>query len=182
MRVFEQSLSAEGFLTREHEQMRLVQGRETVRRFYARQLRDPETPTLIEEPFKFPLDDMMVVGRWDRVDVRSDEVVIIDYKSSEMNDQQAANRRTQESMQLLIYALAWQQLHGQVPTRLEIVFLETDLVGRATVTLEDLEQAKRVLREAADGIRRRDFQARPHEHACRWCAFQSICSFAFQAS
>ncbi len=178
--AFEHQWSSEGFLTREHEELRLAQGRETLKRFFARQTESPETPTLIEEKFGFRLDDLFIVGRWDRVDCRGNEVVIIDYKSSEIRDQAAANRRTRESLQLLVYALAWQTIHGQVPTRVELRFIETDVIGHYEVTAEDLDQARRLLAQAARGIRNREFQAQPQEHACRWCAFQSICPFAFQ--
>jgi DNA helicase-2/ATP-dependent DNA helicase PcrA len=178
--TFEHHWSSEGFLTREHEELRLTQGREALRRFYARQQLVPERPSLIEEKFKFKLDDLLVVGRWDRVDLREDEVVIIDYKSSEVHDQGAADRRTRGSLQLLLYALAWHTLHGQIPTRVELRFLETDVIGQARFTPQDLERAKTLLQEAAQGIRAHDFHAQPQEFACRWCAFQSICPFAFQ--
>ena len=178
--VFEQSWRSEGFLTREHEELRLQQGRETLRRFLAQQVVAPEHPTLVEEKFQFPLDDdVLVVGRWDRVDCQGDEAVIIDYKSSEVRDQASANRRTRESFQMLIYALAWQTLQHKLPIRMELRFLETDVVGRATFTEEDLDRARPLLRNVAQGVRANAFQAQPQEHACRWCAFQSVCPYAF---
>ena len=180
LKTFERHWSAEGFLTREHEELRLAQGRATLRRFYAHQQQQPEKPTLIEEKFRFPLDDVLVVGRWDRVDRRGRDVIIIDYKSSEVRDQAEADRRAKDSLQMRVYALAWQVLHGELPTRVELRFLETDVTGQAQFTEADLEQTKTHLRQAASGIRAQDFHARPQEHACRWCAFQSICPFAFQ--
>ena len=176
--AFERHWSSEGFLTLEHEALRREQGRETLRRFYARQQAAPERPSLIEEKFKFQFDDLLIVGRWDRVDCRDDEVVIIDYKSSDIHDQATADRRTRDSLQLLVYALAWRILHGQMPTRVELRFLETDVTGRAEFTDDDLERAKDLLRKAAQGIRAQEFHAQPQEFACRWCAFQAICPFA----
>ena len=181
VRIFEQEWRSEGFLTRQHETLRLSQGRETLRRFFAQQQANPEQPALIEERFKFPLDDLLVVGRWDRVDRSGEDVVIIDYKSSEVSEQVAADKRARESMQLLIYALAWHTIHGQLPARVELRFLETGLTGTATFDEDDLEQARTYLREAARGIRAHDFHAKPQEFACHWCAYQSICPEAFQA-
>ena len=178
--TFERAWSCEGFLSREHESLRLTQGRETLRRFFARQQAAPEQPTLIEEKFKFELDDLLVIGRWDRVDVAGNEVVIIDYKSSEVRDQSAADRRARESLQLLTYALAWHRVHGQLPTRVELRFLETDVTGQARFTEEDLGRAEQLLRNAARGIRAGNFRAIPQEFTCRWCAFQAICPYAFQ--
>ena len=138
-------------------------------------------PTLIEEKFKFKVGDIAVVGRWDRVDVTPEGAVIIDYKSSEVQEQSAANKRTRESLQLHIYALAWHALHGELPARAELRFLETGLVGQASFSLKDLERTTQVIRDTASGIRAREFIATPEEFTCRWCAFQAICPFAFQA-
>ena len=179
LEAFEQSWSSEGFLTREHEELRFAQGRETLRRFHARQQSHPEHPTLIEEKFKFPLEHLLVVGRWDRVDQDDEGVVIVDYKSSDIRDQATADRRTRDSLQLLVYALAWFTLHHTLPTRLELHFIETGVIGRAQVTAQDLERAKALLLNAAQGIRAQAFHAQPQEFSCRWCAFQPICPSAF---
>jgi len=180
MRVFERSWSSEGFLTREHEEQRLDQGRQTLRRFYASQQTHPEFPTLIEEKFTFPFEGCLVAGRWDRVDQQGEEAVIIDYKSSDIHNQASADKRTRTSVQMQIYALAWWVLRGQLPSRVELRFLETEITGQARFLPEDLEQAKTHLRTVASGIRSAAFQAQPDEHSCRWCAFSSICPFAFQ--
>jgi DNA helicase-2/ATP-dependent DNA helicase PcrA len=136
---------------------------------------------LIEEKFSFPLEDFLVVGRWDRVDDQEGQAVIIDYKSSEIYDQAQADRRVRESLQMAVYALAWHTLHGHLPSRLELRFLETGLIGRATVTEHDLEETKARLREVARGIRALDFHPEPQEFSCRWCAYQAICPYAFSS-
>jgi len=178
--VFEGAWRSEGFLSREHEALRLAQGRQTLRRFYAQQQAAPERPLLIEEKFRFPLGPLLVVGRWDRVDRQDDGAVIIDYKSSDVREQDAADRRTRESLQLLVYALAWKTLHDELPLRVELRFLETGLTGRAEFTDDDLARAVGILQTAAAGIRSRNFQATPNEFACQWCAFQAICPVAFK--
>ena len=178
--AFEAEWRSEGFLTRGHEEQRLAQGRATLQRFLVRQQAAPEQPWLIEERFKFGMDDLLISGRWDRVDREGEQAVIIDYKSSDVHEQAAADRRTRESFQLLVYALAWRTIHGQLPIRLELRFLESDLIGSTRFTEDDLERCRAQLREAASGIRARQFPARPEERTCRWCAFQAICPDAFQ--
>ncbi len=181
LEIFDRHWIAEGFLTRTHEDARYAQGRETLRRFFAAQQARPEQPAMIEQKFSFPLDDILVVGRWDRVDMEGDLAVIIDYKTSEVTDQASADRKTRESFQLLVYALAWQTIHGILPARVELRFLESDLIGRSVCDEDDLEKARAALRQAAAGIRTGRFPAKPQEHACRWCAFQAICPSAFHA-
>ena len=177
--AFDAQWTSEGFLTREHEELRRVKGRETLGRFFEQQQRAPERPTLIEEKFKCTIGDVAIVGRWDRVDVTGDEAIIIDYKSSDVHDQSVADKRAKSSLQMVLYALAWQALRGRPPLRVELRFLETGLIGTAQFTDDDFEQAKEVLHEAAAGIRARRFAATPEESACRWCAFQAICPSAF---
>lgn len=178
LQAFEQAWSSEGFLSREHEQQRLAQGRDVLRRFDEQQRRQPETPSLIEEKFMFHLDDFVVVGRWDRVDQRGDEAVIVDYKSSDVDEQKQADRRARESLQMGVYALAWRTIHGRLPSASELRFLETGLTGKTSPTEEDLEKTRQQLRTAAAGIRAGEFRATPSEFACKWCAYQAICPFS----
>jgi DNA helicase-2/ATP-dependent DNA helicase PcrA len=178
--AFEREWHSEGFLSREHETLRLTQGRETLRRFFASQHERPEQPFLIEEKFKFGLDDILVTGRWDRVDQTPEGAVIIDYKSADVRDQASADRRARESVQMLLYALAWRTIHGTAPHHVELRFLESGLTGHAVFGEADFDRGRALLREAASGIRSGAFPATPHEFSCRWCAFQSICPFAFQ--
>jgi len=181
LEVFERHWTSEGFLTREHEALRVAQGQEVLRRFHAAQLAAPETPLLIEEKFRFRLDDLLVVGRWDRVDRIGGKAVIIDYKSSDVREQAAADRRARESLQLQIYALAWYTLHGELPDHVELRFLETGVTGTSRFDGDDFERATAALRKVAQGVQARQFNAQPSEFACHWCAFQAICPSAFQA-
>ncbi len=176
--VFEQAWISEGFFSLEHEQQRLAQGKDALRRFYEAQQRAPERPTFIEKKFSVPVDDFLVVGRWDRVDYDGEEAVIIDYKSSDVHEQAQADRRVRDSLQMGVYALAWQRLHGRLPARLELRFLETGFVGQRVPTDDDLIEVEARLREAARGIRAGAFQAQPQQFSCRWCAYQTICPFA----
>ena len=178
LQAFHGAWSSEGFLSREHEEQRLAQGREALKRFFAQQQQQPERPTLIEEKFSVPIDDFMVVGRWDRVDCREEEAVIIDYKSSDVTDQARANRRVKESLQMAVYALAWFMLRHRLPSRLELRFLETGIIGQQVPTDEDLAATKERLREVAQGVRALEFSPKPDPFSCRWCAYQSICPFA----
>ncbi|MFQ5532339.1 MAG: ATP-dependent helicase, partial [Candidatus Methylomirabilales bacterium] len=129
--VFEGSWVSRGFLSREHEEQRLEAGRQTLKRFYDREEEAETLPTFVEKEFGFSLGRNRVIGRWDRVDVRGDEVVIIDYKSSDVRQPKEANRRARESLQLAIYALAYRQMFGEIPARVELHFLESGLTGVA---------------------------------------------------
>jgi len=165
-----------GFLTRDHEEARRAAAREALDRFWYDQQRDPARPSAVEQEFAFMLGGDRVRGRYDRVDTQADgRVVITDYKSSDVRDPATANRRSRESLQLSIYALAYEAQHGRVPDELSLHFLESGIVGRSLASPKRLEKAHGKLAFAAEGIRARRFDATPTPMACGFCPFREIC-------
>lgn len=173
--VFERSWMSEGFLTREHEERRLAAGRRALINFFEEQERSGVIPTYVEEEFSFHLGSNRVVGRWDRVDVREDQVIIIDFKSSEVREQEKADEKARKSLQLAIYAIAYQENHDRVPDLVELHFLDSGLVGRAQPSEKRLERTIEKICQAAQGIRARDYTAKPDFNNCRYCAYSNIC-------
>src|SRR5437867_1362738 len=168
---------AEGFLTREHEEARKAAGREALRRFWNHEEAEGTKPTWVEKEFGFALGPDRVRGRYDRVDEDLLGAVIVDYKTTEINRQKDADRRVAESLQLKMYALAWQEMTGTLPQRVELRFTDSNVVGRHTPTGRDIEKAIDAVKAAAAGIRARRFDATPSWGACRSCAYNQICPF-----
>lgn len=168
---------SEGFISRKHEEERLRAGREALARFYEHAEAEEAAPTHIERKFRFKLENDWIIGYWDRVDEREGEVVIIDYKTSELREQKKADEETRQSPQLSIYALAYRERFGRLPDWVELRFLTPwgVLVGRAVKKERDLEKTIEKIREASIGIRSGRFPAKPSEWVCRFCAYQSIC-------
>jgi DNA helicase-2/ATP-dependent DNA helicase PcrA len=104
-----------------------------------------------------------------------ERVTITDYKSSDVRDPARARQRARESLQLSIYAMGYQAMTGRLPDALQLYFLESGLVGRAEPDPKRLAKARASIGQAAEGIRRRDFTARPDYLACSYCAFRDIC-------
>jgi DNA helicase-2/ATP-dependent DNA helicase PcrA len=162
-------------------------------------------PAYVEREFAFLLDGDRVRGRMDRVDIiplaasaddRSDagvavadaadvvepalsllreRVVITDYKSSDVRDPAKARERARDSLQLTIYAMAWQAETGRLPDAVALHFLDSGLVGTAEVDAARVERGIADIRAAAAGIRAGRFEASPSYMACSWCAFHDIC-------
>jgi len=175
--VFENSWRSEGFLTRQHEEQRLEVGRRTLRSFYQMAEAEKYLPIYVEKEFSFLLENNRITGRWDRVDIRDGEVCIIDFKSSDIRKKEKADKRTRESLQLAIYALAYQKIYGKIPDRVELYFLESGLVGTASLSENDLDQTVEKIGEAAAGIRARVYEAKPAYQACRYCAYEKVCPY-----
>ncbi len=173
--AFHAAWVSEGFLSRAHEDERLREGEAMLRRFHAEQERDPWTPTAVEQEFAFALERNRVQGRYDLVIERNGAVTIVDFKTGEVRDPKAAEKRAKESLQLDIYALAHQKTRGRLPDRVELRFLESGLAAGRTPTAQEAEQTAERIRSAAAAIRRREFQPKPTWLACGQCPFREIC-------
>ncbi len=177
---FERAWVNEGFISREHEDQRLAEGREVLARFFEYQEASGLVPTFVEAPFSFQVGLTRIKGRWDRVDVRGDEVVLIDFKTSDVRTQKDADRRARENLQLALYGLAYREVYGAPPSRLELHFLgpQQVLVGTTVPDGEMLEKTASIIGRVASGVRAGQFIATPdYYRACRYCSFASICPY-----
>ena len=104
-----------------------------------------------------------------------EEVTITDYKSSDVRDPAKARQRARESLQLQIYAMAYEAMTGRLPDAVQLHFLDSGLVGRATLDAPRLGKAKERIASAAAGIRARDYTPKPGTMACTYCPFREIC-------
>jgi DNA helicase-2/ATP-dependent DNA helicase PcrA len=187
LEIFDRVWDSEGFLTIEHEEKRKAQGKVALSRFWEREVASKDMPTFIERKFDLHFDDVLVVGRFDRVDIKSgNDVIVIDYKSSETIDQDRADAQARESIQLRVYALYWWKMTKKLPVSTELHFLETGLVGKYEPTEEDMSEIEKLIVETAAKIRRDvrsgTFTANPkyfgREPACTYCAYNAICPFS----
>ncbi|MCG6928486.1 MAG: UvrD-helicase domain-containing protein [Acidobacteria bacterium] len=173
---------SEGFLSREHEERRRRVGEEMLRRFFHEETASAWAPTSVEEEFAFDVERNRIQGRYDLVAEKDGRVTIVDFKTGEVTDPRAAQKRADESLQLDIYALAHQRTRGRLPDRVELRFLESGLAAGRTPTPDRVGQAEERIRAAADGIRRREFPPRPTWMACGQCPFREICPHTARGS
>jgi DNA helicase-2/ATP-dependent DNA helicase PcrA len=104
-----------------------------------------------------------------------EEVTITDYKTSDVRDPAVARQRARDSLQLQIYAMAYEAMTGRLPDAVQLHFLDTGLIGRAEVDPARLEKARSRIATAAAGIRARDYTPRPSALSCTYCPFRDIC-------
>jgi DNA helicase-2/ATP-dependent DNA helicase PcrA len=176
--AFEGAWRSEGFLTPEHEARFLEQGRAALRRFVAAELAAKRDPVAVEREFRFRVGHDVVNGRWDRIDDRPEGIVLVDYKSSDIDDPEKAEQRAIESLrngQLGLYALAYAEMYGRTPARVELRFVGRDLSGSAEVEPDHLERARGRIVEAAAGIRAAQFPPKPDRRNCGWCSYRQFC-------
>ena len=173
--AFARAWTGLGFLSRDHEEARLRAGRAALLRFRESALASPALPLAVEEPFSVPLDGFRLEGRFDRVDEGPQGIVITDFKSSDVRDPRRARQRALESLQLALYAMAWEAREGELPAVTQLAFLDSGVTGQVMPDRARLERAADRAREAVEGIRAGRFPARPDPVACRFCPFREIC-------
>ena len=104
-----------------------------------------------------------------------ERATITDYKSSDVRDPAQARQRARDSLQLTIYAMGYQAQTGRLPDAVQLHFLGSGLVGRAEIDDRRLERGRSQIGRAAEGIRARDYTARPDALSCGYCPFRDIC-------
>ena len=100
---------------------------------------------------------------------RSD-VEIVDYKTGRPRPEGDARK----ALQLSIYALAAREIFEWNPARLVFHYLQDNHLQVTTRTTKQLNQAQKIVQEAAADIRAGEFSPRPG-YACRTCAYEPIC-------
>ncbi|MFH0947983.1 MAG: ATP-dependent DNA helicase [Elusimicrobiota bacterium] len=180
---FESNWQSSGFLSREHEEMRLEEGRETIRKFFHREQKSKTVPKYIEKKFKFtlrhggfPIGDDFVTGRFDRVDLTNQGAVIIDFKTSDIAEKDEADDRAKKSTQLAIYSLAWEKITGKLPKKVELHFVNTGVVGSVVPDDKMIEKIEEIIKKVSQGIKDENFIAVPQYLSCNYCPFNNICS------
>ncbi|HUJ79064.1 MAG TPA: ATP-dependent DNA helicase [Nitrospiria bacterium] len=166
-----------GFIDRAHEERRFAAGKAALARFYEREEAAGALPTSVERSFRIPVGPNMVTGRWDRLDEREGRSVIIDYKSSAVQDQKKADKEAGISLQLSIYALAYDASNGRPPDEVQLHFLDSGLIGRATRDHDALEKTRETVLAVGDGIRAANFEPTPTYLACQYCAYRQVCPY-----
>lgn len=178
LEAFKNSFDPQGFLDEKHQQERFRKGNEALIRFFNEEEKRDSRPKFIEKEFSFMFEDNKITGRFDRVDMEEDEAIIMDFKTSEIKAQKDADKRVKESLQLCLYALAYQNIFGSLPKRVALYFLESGIIGSGEISLDGIEKIKDKIREVASGIRRQNFAAQPTYMACTYCAYNQFCPYA----
>jgi len=178
LEIFKQSFDPQGFLEKRHQEERFRIGEQALGNFYEKEKKNPSRPKSVEEEFAFKFENNRIVGRFDRIDLEDQGAVIIDFKTSAITRQQEADKRTKESKQMLLYALAYKNIFRQMPRRVELYFLESGIVGSIAFKEDDLKKITSKIREVSAGIRQQRYPAAPAFRACSYCAYKQVCPHA----
>jgi DNA helicase-2/ATP-dependent DNA helicase PcrA len=170
--IFETEWTSAGFEDAYQEGEYKKDGLEQLKVFHAAMLETPVEVREQEKSFELPMEDNVIItGRIDQINSlgRSD-VEIVDYKTGKPKKDADARK----DLQLSIYAIAAKEIFELNPVRLVFHYLQNNQIQVTTRDGKQLEEAQKVVQEAAAEIRAGEFPAKPG-FVCRGCAYKGIC-------
>ncbi len=171
-RIFETEWTSAGFEDDYQEGEYKKDGIEQLRAFHTALLENPPEILEQEKAFELPLENNVIInGRIDQINsLGRNDVEIVDYKTGKSRKEADARR----DLQLSIYAIAAKEILELNPVRLVFHYLQNNQTQVTTRNAKQLDEAQKVIQEAAADIRAGSFSPKPG-YACRTCAYEAIC-------
>jgi DNA helicase-2/ATP-dependent DNA helicase PcrA len=177
--IFRSMWKPVGFITAQHEQRSFEHGLNIIEKFYDNEMKHNIVPKYIEKDFEYKLgDDIIVRGRWDRIDEIDGRWRIIDYKTSDVKDAEKADKKLDSaniSRQLKLYSISFDKVFGRPVDEVGIYFFESGIIATKKIRKDTLDKYEAQIHETAAEIRKGNFEATPSAFVCKFCAFFNIC-------
>jgi DNA helicase-2/ATP-dependent DNA helicase PcrA len=172
-RIFETEWNSRGFEDEYQEEEYKKDGIEQLRAFHAGMMEELPQALGQEKAFELPLDnDVIIKGRIDQINSLGNkrDVEIVDYKTGRPKKDADAKK----DLQLSLYALAVKEILELNPVRLVFHYLQNNQRQETTRDAKQLDEAQKIVQEAAADIRAGEFPAK-RGFVCRNCAYRPIC-------
>ena len=171
--IFETEWNSKGFEDQYQEEEYKKDGLEQLRAFHTGMIAELPQAVGQEKTFELPLDNNVIIkGRIDQINALGNErdVEIVDYKTGRPKKDADAKK----DLQLSLYALAVKEILELNPVRLVFHYLQDNRRQETTRDAKQLDEAQKVVQEAAADIRAGQFRAK-RGFVCRNCAYRPIC-------
>ena len=171
--IFETEWNSKGFEDQYQEEEYKKDGLEQLRAFHTGMIAELPQAVGQEKAFELPLDNNVIIkGRIDQINALGNErdVEIVDYKTGRPKKDADAKK----DLQLSLYALAVKEILELNPVRLVFHYLQDNRRQETTRDAKQLDEAQKVVQEAAADIRAGQFRAK-RGFVCRNCAYRPIC-------
>ena len=172
-RILETEWNSKGFEDEYQEEEYKKDGLEQLRAFHAGMMAELPQALEQEKTFELPLDNNVIIkGRIDQINALGNKraVEIVDYKTGRPKKDADAKK----DLQLSLYALAVKEILELEPVRLVFHYLQNNQRQETTRDAKQLDEAQKVVQEAAADIRAGEFPAK-RGFVCRNCAYKPIC-------
>jgi len=157
----ETSLVLDGYASKAQQERSKKQAMQTLESFYTQNfVLKKHIPLYVEWPFstKIPDAQMVIRGRLDVVFGTEEGIEIRDYKTSvSVGTPEKAKQRATASTQLTLYALIWKEIHGELPKKLSLEFVDTNQIGSVGKTQRGIDSMHAKLVEMSKAIKNNQF-------------------------
>ncbi len=163
-----EGLPRSGYASKRSQERAHLQAEQTIEHIYERFSGGP-LPTALETPFRVTLADIGVVitGRIDAVYPHETGIEIRDYKTgTSVTTAEKAKSRATASPQLTLYALAWREMHNEMPALLTLDFVETGLLGSVRKQPKSLDTMEHKLADMVSALRKGHYPAAASHDRC----------------
>lgn len=170
--LLDENWSEFGYSDRKEMFQRKVEAMDLLGRWHHKYTGHFGTPIILETKFSLSVGDVVITGRFDRIDRLEDgSVHIIDYKTGRLRSQDSVDADSQ----LSIYALAaTQSLHLRVG-KLSLYFVTQDKEMSTIRSEKSLSEFTTKLAHTGSQIQQQHFVPTPSIETCSHCDFASIC-------
>jgi len=148
------------------------EGLAILRAFHEANADRPAQPVFLEHRFTVPLGGHTLVGAIDRVDAHDDGYEVIDYK---LHRDLPATADLADDLQLGLYHVALEEVHGVRPEALTLYFLRHNIARTTRRTGEQARELKRWVALTGDDIAADRRWAPCKGHHCAGCDFRASC-------
>ena len=125
-----------------------------------------------------------VLGTLDLLLEKDGKLLVIDYKSGKVKEDETPEKARSYSAQLSVYAHLVSAYKNIPLDKIEtwIIFLHLAKPEKVDLSEEDYEGTLEVLKDLTESSRKNVFKEDPNESNCRWCDYRDICGSAWSAS
>ncbi|MBP6930129.1 ATP-dependent helicase [Patescibacteria group bacterium] len=174
--VYKEAWRSEGYASFEHEQAKKTIGEKSLCAFFEKEEKLKRDILAVESPFEFYVGKTKIRGRYDTVFCENKKKIIMDFKTSDVDEEKKAKERVRKSTQMQIYALSEEIITGLRP-EVGLYFIESGFIARHNFSDKEIEKTKKIIEDAKEGIEKQNFKASPGYNQCRWCAYKTICPY-----
>jgi len=175
--IYENAFISNGYKSLGHMVARKKHGQEILIAYYNKFKDYFGNPLYLEKSFTLRIGEIVLKGRFDRVDTLDDDntiVEIFDYKTGRTKTQKEVDK----DLQLSIYAMAAEQNLGKKVEKLSLYFLDENLKVTTSRDIKSLDKAKEKIQDIAQEIISENFIGTPSKFKCAMCDYRNICNEA----
>ncbi len=173
--IYKKSWVPYGYKSKAHMLARKNRGKEILTEYYKKFEDYFGNPLYLEKSFTLKLDNIIIRGRFDRVDsLTENNIEIFDYKTGRTKTQKDVDN----DLQLSIYAMAAQTCFHKHVSRLSLYFLDENIKIETTRDDQALEKATNKIKDIVNNIQNKNYTPKPSNIMCKLCDYKHICDDA----